>query len=51
LSIRAAVWAQIGLLNVRRSTQSTETSDSVRRAELLRGRLTAMIGEWGGQPV
>ena len=46
---RAAAWAQIGLLVVRSSTQSTEASEYVREAELLRDRLTALGDVEGAQ--
>ncbi len=45
----AAAWAQIGLLVVRSSTQSTEPSDYVREAELLRDRLTVLGDVEGAQ--
>ena len=46
---RAAAWAQIGLLIVQSSTQSTEASEGVREAERLRDRLTALGDLEGAQ--
>jgi class 3 adenylate cyclase/tetratricopeptide (TPR) repeat protein len=46
---RAAAWAQIGLLIVHSSTQSSEASDYVREAERLRDRLTALGDLEGAQ--
>ena len=46
---RAAAWARIGLLLVRSSTESSEASDSLREAELLRDRLTALGDVEGAQ--
>jgi class 3 adenylate cyclase/tetratricopeptide (TPR) repeat protein len=46
---RAAAWAQIGLLEVRSSTQSAEASDLVREAEQLGDQLTALGDVEGAQ--
>ena len=46
---RAAAWAQMGLLNVRSSTQSTEPSENVHEAERLRDQLTALGDTEGAQ--